>query len=138
MNNAEIIAIARNYIDTIKARSAWNKGVKMYALELIDTVEYWCSYSDDDIPTSPAMIKKIMLDGASDWHQYSWGGCSLIYNWQIAERLCTPSELKRTHNGSKDPNPGERWLDVQARALYHAELVAVDALLNAIDTCVKM
>lgn len=137
MNNAAIITTARKTIEEMKARNAWCKGVKMYALELIDTVEDWLSYNDE-LPRNLIALRKIMLDGACDWHQYSWGGCSLIYDRQIAERLCTPSELKRTHNGIKDPNPSEQWLDLQARALYHAELVAVDALLNAIDTHDKM
>ena len=39
--------------------------------------------------------KKDLLNGASDWNQYSWGGCSLIYNSDIAERVCSPSKLKR-------------------------------------------
>lgn len=35
-------------------------------------------------------------------------------------RLCTPSELRRTHNGERRPNSREEWLDTQARALYQA------------------
>ena len=60
------------------------------------------------------------MNGASSWDQYSWGGCSLIYNSDIAERLCTPSELKQTRNGERKPNANEEWLDTQARALYQA------------------
>lgn len=64
-------------------------------------------------------------NGASDWNQYSWGGCSLIYNRDIAERVCNATELKRCtyRDGSlKDqPNGREAWLDVQARALFQAE-----------------
>ena len=65
-------------------------------------------------------MKAQLLNGASDWSQYSWGGCSLIYDGDIAERLCTPSELKKTRNGERRPNSREDWLDVQARALYQA------------------
>jgi hypothetical protein len=34
--------------------------------------------------------------------------------------FCTPSELKKTHNGERKPNKNEEWLDVQARALNQA------------------
>jgi len=73
----------------------------------------------------------LMLNGAQNWYQYSWGGCSLIYDRDIAERLCTPSELKRTKNGERRPNQNEEWLDVQARALRQAARkieAAVDTL----------
>ena len=45
---------------------------------------------------------------------------SLIYNEDIAERLCTPSELKKTRHGERRPNAREEWLDTQARALFQA------------------
>ena len=61
-----------------------------------------------------------MLNGARDWNAYSWGGSALIYDGDIAERLCTPSELKRTRHGERRPNSREEWLDTQARALYQA------------------
>ena len=61
-----------------------------------------------------------MLNGAQDWNKYSWGGSSLIYDGDIAERLCTPSELKKTRNGERRPNGREEWLDTQARALHQA------------------
>ena len=61
-----------------------------------------------------------MLNGAQNWSEYSWGGSALICNGDIAERLCTPSELKKTRNGERRPNSREEWLDTQARALYKA------------------
>ncbi len=36
-----------------------------------------------------------MLNGASNWRQFSYGGSALIYNEEIAERLCSPSEFKK-------------------------------------------
>ena len=65
-------------------------------------------------------VREKGLDGAADWSQYSWGSCSLIYDSDIAERLCCPSELKKTRNGERRPNSREEWLDVQARALRQA------------------
>ena len=61
-----------------------------------------------------------LLNGAQDWNQYSWGGCSLIYDEDIAKRVCTLSELKKTRNGERRPNSREEWLDTQARALSQA------------------
>ena len=61
-----------------------------------------------------------MLNGAADWSCYSWGGCSLIYDRQIATRLCGPSELKKTRHGERKSNSREEWLDIQARALLQA------------------
>lgn len=101
-------------IETRKTRSAWSKGVTLYALELLDNIR--------DLPAADSRqeIKTALLNGARDWREYSWGGCSLIYNGDIAERLCSPSELKRTRGGDRRPNSREEWLDVQARALYQA------------------
>lgn len=104
----------REAIENEKVRSAWSKAVKAYALELIEEWE-----DTREIYGSPA-DKKDLLNGASDWNQYSWGGCSLIYDTDIAERTCSPSELKKTRNGERRPNGREEWLDVQARALSQA------------------
>ena len=104
----------RTAIETRKTRSAWDKGVTLYALELLDNIR---NLPDTD---NRQEIQKALLNGASDWSEYSWGGCSLFYNADIAERLCSPSELKRTRGGEWRPNRREEWLDVQARALSQA------------------
>lgn len=44
----------------------------------------------------------------------------MIYDREIAETLCTPSELRRTDYGRKDPNARETWMDVQVRAHVQA------------------
>ena len=105
-------------LNTRKDRSAWNKGVTEYATELAESLDNW-----DKQPESVVELREMLLNGASDWTAYSWGGSALIYNQDIAERLCSPSELKRAtnKNGLRDyPNSREHWLDVQARALYQA------------------
>lgn len=110
-------------LEARKDRSAWSKGVTVYALELVEQLSEAAEsgYIDADDLTAPRMLRKALLNGADDWSAYSWGGCSLIYNSDIAERLCCPSELKRTRNGERRPNSREEWLDTQARALYQAE-----------------
>ena len=94
-------------------RSAWDKGVTGYALELLDNLERETYDNKEE-------LKKALLNGAKDWREYSWGGCAEIYNCDIAARLCTPSEIKKTKNGERRPNSREEWLDVQARALFQA------------------
>ena len=106
-------------LEARKDRSAWNKGVTLYAFELVEELEERAKYEGRN-PEPGAECKLWMLNGAQDWNQYSWGGCSLIYDSDIAERLCCPSELKRTRNGERRPNSREEWLDTQARALYQA------------------
>lgn len=94
--------------------SKWTTGVNEYAEELKEFL------AENNLEAT----KENMLNGAMDWTQYSYGGCSLIYDYDIAERLATPSEIKsRTRkDGSlnQNANARETWLDVQARALYQA------------------
>ncbi|MEE0146226.1 MAG: hypothetical protein UEP80_07630 [Senegalimassilia anaerobia] len=105
----------RAKLESRKDRSAWDRGVTTYAVELVETIEAdaiaWANWGE---------AEKAMLNGAKYWKQYSYGGCSLVYDCDIAERLCTPSELKKKRGGELPPNSGEEWLDVQARALYQA------------------
>lgn len=109
-------------IESEKQRSAWDKGVTKYALELVEQLGEQIGGGDfDELNLSePKKVRAALLNGAADWSQYSWGGSALIYNGDIAERLCCPSELKKTRNGERRPNSREEWLDVQARALYQA------------------
>lgn len=102
-------------------RSAWKKGVQLYAAGMlykaIDRARY-----DFENNETPADITKeaYFLNGAANWVQYSYGGCALIYDSEIAETVCTPSELRRKRGGELQPNSRETWLDVQARALSQA------------------
>lgn len=108
------ISDIRTELTNRKSRSAWDRGVTAYALDLLDTLPENIEYG------SFASFKADALNGADDWNHYSWGGCALIYNEDIAERLCTPSEFKRTRCGERRPNAREEWLDTQARALSQA------------------
>jgi hypothetical protein len=94
-------------IESIKTRGAWQTAVKTYALELLEEMEGEFS-----------AVK--LLNGAENWDAYSYGGSALIYDADIAERVCSPSELKRKRGGSLPPNARESWLDCQARALSQA------------------
>lgn len=125
MKNIEAIMNAiRANVEATASRNAWSKGVKQYAVELVENLD---SLDIDDLE-SPKIVARALLNGADDWTQYSWSGCTLIYNSDIAERLCTPSELKRTRNGERRPNQSEEWLDTQARALFQASRMVIDSI----------
>lgn len=109
----------RKALEERKDRSAWNKGVTVYALELLEVYEERAKYEGRNAEDRKE-FREWIKNGADGWEAYSWGGSSLIYNGDIAERLCCPSELKKTRNGERRPNSREEWLDVQARALYQA------------------
>ena len=96
-NINEIIRQATETINSSKARSAWARGVREYALDLVENLNQYDDIDPDDL-TSRKLVERYMLDGASDWEQYSNGGCALIYNGDIARRLCTASELKLTRD----------------------------------------
>ena len=112
--------------DTIRAelnarhdRSAWNKAIMLYALDLLENIQ-WYANDAERLPLDGKELECWALNGAICWEQYSNGGCSICYDGDIAARVCTPSELKRKHGGAYEPNSRETWLDVQARALYQA------------------
>lgn len=135
MDNNSIIETMRADIIAHTERSAWSNGVTEYALELLDSLAEGIEggwYYADDI-AAPRVLEKNLLNGADSWSAYSWGGSSLIYDRDIAERLCNPSELKRTHNGERQPNSREQWLDCQARALFQAARKVMDAARRATE-----
>lgn len=130
----EIIARMAEIITTAPAHSAWARGVKAYAVELCSSLRDAAAYAAETGTPSPLTdretVRAALLNGARDWSEYSWGGCALIYDGDIAARLCTASELRRTHNGQRNPNPRETWLDVQARALASAAAIVCDAVVR--------
>lgn len=93
-----------------KSRSAWDRGVAEYMEELLFGLAKWLRKLN---PTTPATVdvRELLLNGADNWTQYSFGGCSLIYNGDIAERLAPPSRRKRLEND------GYTAMTYQARAL---------------------
>lgn len=114
------LEIIKNTLESVKKRTYWGRGVKNYAIDLLDVLKWEIDNKGAATFASWADFEKLLLNGAENWSQYSWGGCSLIYDYEIAEALCTPSELKKTRGGERRPNSAEEWLDVQARALSQA------------------
>lgn len=97
-----------------KKLSCWKKGVVYYAFDLLENID------ENELLKDFTKLEKLLLNGASNWSDYSWNGYSLCYDWQICERLATPTEQKRTKHGFLRPNKNEEWLDVQRRALFQA------------------
>ena len=102
-------------------RSAWSRAVHTYAWELVESLDDSADLSNE------ALLRKALLNGAGDWQQYSEGGCSLVYDADIAERLCSPSELKRVRGGKRNPNSRENWIECQTRALTQAANLVLGA-----------
>jgi hypothetical protein len=98
-------------LNAMPTRSAWNRAVKAYAYDLLEQME-------ENGITEPT--KADLLNGATNWHEWALGGCGLIYDYSIAERTCSPSELERARGGERMPNSHETWLDVEARAVFQA------------------
>ena len=136
---------ARRILEARVDRSKWDKAVTEDAIDLLDTVNDHCEqvtrkFAETeegghahtlDLFVSRVALMNIMKNGAKSWSAYSWGGCGLVYDSDIAEHYCTPSELKKVRGGERRPNSREEWLDVQARALRQAAGRAADALIAA-------
>ena len=109
----------RERLEATKTRSAWNKGVKEIAENLLDKYEEIVRDREGSDPVPP-LTEKTVLNGADSREQYCYGGCAMIYDREIAKTFCTPSELRRTDFGRKAPNSRETWIDVQVRAHVQA------------------
>ena len=109
------IADIKKDIAAHSARSAWDRGVKGYAVEMFDDYVDRLHIADDSVRIGK-VVEADLLNGARDWEQYSYGGCAEVYDGDICERLCNETQKKKTHDGEL-PLGGEDWLTVQARAL---------------------
>lgn len=101
-------------------RSAYKRGVRSYAFELLEEYADQQQYNLASGKAVEALTNAALLNGAESWAQYSYGGCALVRDYDIAERLCTPSKFAQTNGGERQPNSWENWLDLQARALRSA------------------
>lgn len=104
---------------SLGTRSAWARGVYLYAEELMENVE-----SEEQLASVETLSKRL-LNGADNWFRYSEGGCALVYDGDICERLCPPSVIRRYKHGRLSPCEG--WIKVQERALRQAAREIVSA-----------
>lgn len=117
---AKVIRLSDLYKSVAAAkcgRSKWENGKHYLALTIIEMAE------EPNAVVDLRDLEATLLNGAADWSAYCYGGGLIVSNLEIAELLCTPSELRRSTaaDGSlKDPNKRETWMDVQARAALQA------------------
>ena len=109
----------RKLVEEIPNTSAYKRGIKKYTDELLDNLEEM-AHIYKRLPKDENELEEWLLKGAMNWENYSYRGYSLKFNRQIAERLCTPSELKKKEGGRLAPSRREGWLDVQTKALIDA------------------
>ena len=109
-----------DYISANTGRSGkWSEGVKEYAFELLGRMDEAISdgeFNADDID-NPAKLHTFLLNGAESWEQYSKGGCSLVFDEDIKNRL----------HGEVTKNTD--YIVEQGRALYQAEQKIVAAVM---------
>lgn len=129
--NEKTLAALRAGIEAFNPRSAWEKGLKAYADLLLYQLSEFVEWEGAETIT-PENLEKILLNGARDWREFSYGECALIRDFEIAETLCSPAALKRytRKDGSlrDKPNARETWLDCQARALFQTSRLLVEIL----------
>lgn len=102
------------------ARGRYQKALYEYAWELVDNIadNYETTAEELEHMENITDLKELALNGSKDWNQYSWGGSSLCYNYDILTRLFCPSFVKRHENS--DTVRGLHLLDLQAIALSRA------------------
>lgn len=99
-----------------------DKGVdvmRAYCEDFLDFLEE-CDDVDDVTMT-------LLLNGADDWYQYSWGGCSLVYTYDLAERLLTADEFEQWKNDEflQEKQDGTYFLNLQAGVLQYASSLII-------------
>ena len=107
-----------NLLTQEKQRSAWSRGVNNIAIDMVSEILENADGNDaphfNRVDDFSKHFYGVSLREAVD------GGCFLCYDYDIARNFCTPSELKRTKNGERNPNSRETWLDVMYRGAYQA------------------
>ena len=109
----------RMLVEEIPNTSAYKRGIKKYTDELLDNLEEVARIYKR-LPKDENELEEWLLKGARNWENYSYRGYSLKFNRQIAERLCTPSELKKKDGGRIAPSRHDNWFNEQAKALNYA------------------
>ena len=122
------IETIRKAIDARKERSAWSKGVQAYALEMLERFDEWREWNEANGESVPELDQRTALNGAKDWRAWAYGGCGLVYDAYIAERLCTPSELRKLDGGARVPAGAATWCDIEARAAFQAWWMIAESL----------
>ena len=102
--------------NTFFGRSKWEQGIKEYVREILEYANF-----DDEDEFNQLTLHKKLLNGATNWTEYSEGGCSLIYDNDIIERLTPPGSVERVKRYNNNHQSGTWCInDLQVRALVNA------------------
>lgn len=136
LNSPEYLSDMRTYIsETELKRGQWNKTMAYYAYFLLDSYIDICKWCADQNEAIPDLSLDTVLNGASGWHQYSYGGLALVYDGDIAKIVFTPAQFTKWEQGRKVTD--EPMLDIQARALAAGWMVLKSAQRYA-DMCANL
>lgn len=112
--------LAAERVPFMPARSQWAKGVKWYALLLLERA---ADMADDNEIFTPAKLKEVLLGGAADFSQLSTGGGVIPFTRDgIEPVLCTKSARGKLSLGD--------LMTCQARAMLQAYYLLRDDLKN--------
>jgi len=119
-------------INKEKPRSAWNQGVKLYAMEILSKIReegHEClTFDENGKLRLQSWTIYSLSKGFDHWVDMSKGCTFLVYDRDIAIRLCTGSELQKTKWGERNPSKRETWIECQGRALYQARNLICDKI----------
>ena len=118
---AKNIQAVANEVNNTKTRSAWSRGVKAYALDMLERFEEWREFNEANGESVPELDERTALNGADNWRHWAEGASGLAESSAILCRLCPPSEVKK----------GVRnivWLEVEARAARQAWRMIAEAV----------
>ena len=73
---------------SIDKESRWHKAACEYAGEIVDTYDYTVNALNE------SALETALLNGASDWVEYSMDGRALIETDDIANRLCGTNDIE--------------------------------------------
>lgn len=136
LNTPQYLSDMRCYISEIeRKRGQWNKAISYYADLLLDSYIDICKWCADENEAIPDLSLDTVLNGASCWHQYSYGGLALAYDGDIAKVVFTPAQFAKWEQGRKVT--AEPLLDIQARALAAGWRVLKSAQRYA-DMCANL
>lgn len=116
----------RRRLEAAPCRSAWSKGVRAYAFEMLENIQE--SRGLDAVKYQD--LKGLILNGADDFQDLSSSARYFVFAGDIANRLCNPSELKRYLKSYGEPNRRETWIDVQTRALEQAYRMIANIIIK--------
>lgn len=118
---AKNIQAVANEVNNTTTRSAWSKGVKAYALDILANFEEWRKWNEENGESVPELDERTALNGADNWQHWAAGASGLAESYAILCRLCPPSEIKK---GVRNID----WLEVEARAARQAWRMIAEAV----------